>query len=365
MALKAKEVAKILGISASTLSLVVNHKPGISDGTRQKVLRELKEKGFDYLINDEVKTNHVGEYEKNTGRFLESWNHSKVIAFVIYQVKGELLGFNSFFPMIMSGIEKAARQEGYSISFINIHKEEVKDGVKYIRESGCCGYVIFATEMQEEDIVPFKEMGLPFVLLDNNFNDDVNIVKVNNEQGTYIAVKHLVEMGHKKIGYLKSGLPIRSFEERCRMAIQAMNNAGCITPEKYVFEIGYPSENAYINMKTLLKKAKDLPTAFMADNDLVTAGAMKACKELGMKIPEDISFVGFDDRPICTLTEPEMTTVRLSKEYFGAEAVMLLIRMIRGETDLSIRTEINLKLIQRKSVKNLNDVLEKSSETLL
>lgn len=350
MKLKAKEIASILGISPATLSLVVNQKPGISDATREKVISQLQEKGFDYLLENKKK-------EKNDKYEVErkNWEDNNTIAFVIYQVKGELLGFNSFFPMIMSGIERKARQEGYNISFINIQREKIEEGIQYIKDSGCCGYVIFATEMQDEDITPFKRMELPFVLLDNNFNDDVNIVKVNNEQGTYISVKYLREMGHEKIGYLKSGLPIKSFQERCRMAVQAMKTLGCTAPEKYIFEVGYPADDAYLGMKDLLRRVRDLPTAFMVDNDLVAAGAMKACKEFGFRIPEDISFVGFDDRPICTLTEPEMTTVQLPREYFGSEAVSLLIRIIRGETELSVRTEINLRLIKRKSVKNLNE----------
>ncbi|MDO4274569.1 MAG: LacI family DNA-binding transcriptional regulator [Eubacteriales bacterium] len=356
MSLKAKEVAEILGISQATLSLVVNQKPGISDATRQKVLSDLKEKGFEYLLEKKGKKRTVDQNAQNgnNSQMMTEQHQDNTIAFVIYQIKGELLGFNSFFPMIMNGIEKTARQEGYNISFINIQKEQIDEGIDYIKASRCCGYVIFATEMQEEDILPFKEIGLPFVLLDNNFNDDINIVKVNNEQGTYIAVKYLREMGHEKIGYLKSGVPIRSFQERCSMALKAMKELGCISPEKYVFEVGYPIDGAYVKMKDLLRKNKELPTAFMVDNDLVAAGAMKACKEAGLRVPEDISFIGFDDRPICSITEPEMTTVQLPREYFGAEAVNLLIRVIRGETELSVKTEINLKLIKRDSVLKIN-----------
>lgn len=341
MAMKAKEVAEILGISQATLSLVVNNRPGISAHTRQKVLSELKARGFDYLINE---TSEETEAEGTGG-------NSKVIAFVNYRVNGELLEFDSFFPLIINNLERRARKYGYNLSYINVSRFDIENGICNIKASECSGYVIFATEMKEQDMQPFLNLKIPFVLLDNRFNgQDINVVKVNNEQGTYIGVEHLWKKGHRKMGYLRSGVDIDSFDERCMFALKAMHEFGAENPEKYLYTIGYPMEPAYEGMKKLLERNPELPTAFMVDNDLVAAGAMKALKEAGYRVPEDVSFVGFDDRPICFLMEPQLTTVQLPREYFGAEAVEILIRMLNGETDINLKVEVNSKLIERESV---------------
>ncbi len=337
MAYTAKQVAEILGISQATLSLVVNHKPGISDKTRDKVIQELRDRGFDYLLAE------VPEPEISTAR-------SGNIGFIIYRAGMKLLEYDSFFPLIIDGIDSAAKVNGYTISFITIDKSDVQEGIRRIKEANCCGIVIFATEMKEADLQPFIDSKLPFVLLDNHFNNyNINTVEVGNEQGTYRAVRYLYECGHRKIGYLRSDVDINRFLDRRKYAFHAMKEFGIEDPERYEFVIGYPTEVAYQEMKKLLEKNVKLPTAFLSDNDQVAVGAMKACKEYGLRIPEDISFIGFDDRPVCFLSEPQLTTVAIPREDFGAEAVRLLLRGINGDS-IHIRSSICCKLIKRSSV---------------
>lgn len=337
MALKAKEIAELIGVSQATLSLVVNNKQGISAQTRQRVISELKARGFDYLLNGVV----------DDENYISS---RKTIGFVNYRVGGELLGEDSFLPLILDSLETRARKYGYNLAYINISRENVQNEIQNIKLAECQGIAIFATEMKEKDIEPFLKLGIPFVLLDNYYNNlPINTVKVNNEQGTYIAVRYLYELGHRKVGYLQSGVDINSFRERCENALHAMKEFCMESPEKYVWEVGYPFENAYLGMKRLLEHRPELPTAFLADNDLVSAGAMKAVKEAGYQIPDDVSFIGFDDRPICLLVEPQLSTVRLPRQYFGAEAIELLIRILSGDADMQVKLEINTELVLRKS----------------
>ena len=341
MPIRAKDIAEQLGVSTATISLVLNGKPGISEKTRQKVLRGIEELGYGYLIQEQQ----------------ESAEENRTIGFVIYKNNGELLGMNSFFPLILDGIELTARQFGFNLVIINIERKEIESQIQYINDANCAGYVVFATEMQEEEVVFFESLGIPFVLFDNYFiNKWINSVKVNNEQGTYLSVKYLYEMGHRKIGYLGSGLEIRSFIERKKCSFSAMESFGLKGMEKYSFDIGYPHENAEAGMKSVLENTpkEGLPTAFIADNDLVAVGAMQAAKRLGYRVPDDISFVGYDDRPVCTLVEPKLTTIQLPRERFGAEAVERLIHMIQKDGDSCIKLEINGKLMERDSVKRIN-----------
>lgn len=333
---KAKDLAKILGISQATISLVLNNKPGLSDKTRENIVRQINDMGYGYLFRTPP----------------EEPSKSRNIAFITYRNQGELLGFNSFFPLIIDGIESRARLHGYNLNFIQMDKQDIENQIGYIKESACIGYVIFATEMHQEDVEAFLKLKIPFVLLDNSFKDiEVNVVKVNNEHGTYLAVKHLVEMGHKQLGYLSSGVDIESFAERQECAVRAAKKVGL--PEPYVYTIGYPSDQAYEGMIKVLDGKFPLPTAFMADNDLVAVGAMKAARERGFDIPADISFIGYDDRPACTLVEPNLSSILLPRESFGAEAVELLVRLIREKQHPLLEVEINGKLVRRDSVAKL------------
>ena len=336
MVLTAKEIADMIGVSPATLSLVVNNKPGISDRTRQKVINELKKRKFNYLLNELT--------EKDN-------NNRKVIGFVNYRVGGELLGEDSFFPMILDGIENRARKHGYNLTYINISRENARNEIKSIVAAECQGIVLFATEMKKEDMEPFLNLGIPFIILDNHFNSlPINSVKVNNEQGTYIAVEYLYKHGHRKIGYLQSGIDINSFQERYDCARKALEKFSLEIPDKYVWVLGYPMKAAYTEMKRFLLKKSELPSAFLADNDLVAAGAMKAVREAGLRVPEDVSFVGFDNRPICFLTEPGLSTVQLPSQYFGAEAIEMLVRTLEGEDDMQMKLEISTTMVERGSV---------------
>lgn len=342
--MRAKDLAKMIGVSEATLSLVLNRKPGISQKTRDQVTKKIKELGYEYMIQKDEKSANPGV------------TNNKIISFVLFKENGKLLGMNSFFPLILDGIETVARKHGYTLNIINIERSQIDRQLNYIRESGCAGFVIFATEMHEDVVDKFKSLDIPFIVFDNYFKGrELNCVKVNNEQGTYLAVKHLYEMGHRKIGYLSSGIDINSFHERQKHAFEAMEEFGLTECRKYLYTIGYASDHAEEGMTQLLEHIpKDaLPTAFLADNDLVAIGALQALKKNGYEIPKDISIIGYDDRPICTLIEPKLTTIRLPREKFGSASVELLIQEIEEGAKARVTVEINGILVTRETVANL------------
>lgn len=338
--MRAKDLAKMIGVSEATLSLVLNGKPGISQKTRDRVTKKIKDLGYEYMI------------QKNEESISTSINN-KTISFVLFKENGKLLGMNSFFPLILDGIETVARKHGYTLNIINIERSQINSQLGYIKDSGCSGFVIFATEMHEDVIDKFESLNIPFVIFDNYFKDRaLNCAKVNNEQGTYLAVKHLYEMGHRKIGYLSSGLDINSFHERQKRALEAIEDFGLTECKKYLYTIGYANEHAEEGMSQLLEQIskEDLPTAFLADNDLVAIGALQALKKKGYNVPEDISIIGYDDRPICTLVEPKLTTIQLPREKFGSSSVELLIQEIEDKEEARVTIEINGTLVKRDTV---------------
>ncbi|MDD3219921.1 MAG: LacI family DNA-binding transcriptional regulator [Lachnospiraceae bacterium] len=341
--MKAKDLAELLGVSTATISLVLNGKPGISDTMRKSVLKKIRDLGYE----DMIKSDAPNEEESQEA-------HNKVIGFVLFKDGGELLGMNSFFPLILDGIENRARIHGYNLAIINIEKNNIKNEIHYIQDSRCDGFVIFATEMQRESLMPFEKLKIPFVLLDNHFYEKrINTIEVDNELGTFLAVKHLYELGHRKVGYISSGLNINSFKEREFWAKQAMRNMGMEDPEQFSLTTGYPQDKSEQVMDDLIRQGKTNATAYLTDNDIVAIGVVRALSKRGVRVPDDVSVIGYDDRPVCELIEPKLTTVRLPRTDFGAEAVSRLIRQIDGRTTCVTRTKIECSLVERKSTKKV------------
>ncbi len=340
-----KELAAILDVSPATISLVINGKPGISDKTRSRIIAELQSLGYGDLI-------------KPTGQVPTLSPPRRTIGFILYRDAGKMYGLNSFYPLILDSVERTARTFQYNLVVINIEQREIERQIQYISEANCVGFVIFAPEMQEKDLFIFEKLNIPFVILDNYFVDkNVNSVKINNEQACYLTVKHLTSLGHSRIGYLSSGLPFQTFIERREYSKKYLLHYGISQFEKNTFEIGYPIDQAIIGMKKVLEnyKKEELPTAFLADNDLVAIGAMDAAKEMGYILPDDFSFIGNADRPISSLIEPKLTTTRIPHDRFGTEAVFQLIQQLENPNIKSYtKVEINCELVVRGSVKDLS-----------
>ena len=340
--LKGKEIAEELGISPATLSLIANNKPGISEETRKRVISQLIERGYDYVLSEEVLKPRISE------------NAVKNIGFVIYRETGDLLENNSFFPLIMDGMEFAARSHGYGLNYINVYQKSIDQDLQYISDSGCAGFVLFSTELHRKDVDRFRKLGIPFVILDNYFRGcEINCVTVGNEEGIFSAMRYLVQRGHRKIGYLKSGIDIDSFKERYQCAVSAAKEMEAEPLERYCWTIGYPIEQAAKGMAKLLEDHPDLPTAFLSDNDLVSIGAMRALRGAGYRVPEDVSLIGYDDRPVCTMTQPQLTSVRIPRNAFGGESVELIIRLIEGHVRGCVKTEVYCDIAERNSVADL------------
>ncbi len=334
---RAKDIAAMLNLSPAAVSLVLNNKPGVSEEVRHTVLDKIKELGCEYLLK-------------------RITPNGKTIGFVIYKRHGRIIGQSPFFSLLIESIDNHARKHGYSITIIHIDKTSLLESqIEYIKSCNCAGLIIFATEMLSEDLSEIKALNIPFVITDNYFVEEaVDSVAINNEQGTYEAVRHLYEMGHRKIGYLHSKIYLTSFQERKQYFFAALKKFGIKGMEKYVYSVGYPEDETCSDFIKILNTTKDLPTALFADNDIIAYGAMKALKEKGLRIPDDISIIGFDNRPTCLMTEPMLTTIDVPKDVFGALAVSALINKIESKYDGFLKTEIGTSLISRDSVKHLD-----------
>jgi len=337
-----KEIAQQVGISPAALSLIINHKPGVSDATRSRVLDQLKDMGYEELI----KKAPLSEPSNN-------------ICFIIYKRHGEVLDNHPFFLLLMENIEAQARTYGYHILLSTIDKRQpIEPQINRIDELHAQGAIIFATEMFDEDMSAFESMLLPFVALDNDFTRlSCNTVSINNQMGTYQAIDYLIKNGHQTIGYLKSQTRISSFKERHWGYDLALNHFQLSFLPENIWTVHYTEEGSYRDIRQILEtSSRQLPDAFVCDDDTTAVGAIRAFTEKGIRVPEDISIIGFNDRPTCEVTTPPLTSVNVSKKAFAIEAVDELMRLLQHPVSQSAdnrsrKIRIGTKLIIRESVR--------------
>ncbi len=307
-----KELAQKLNISPATLSLILNDKPGISDATRKKVLKQLASMGYGDMIR------------KNTPK-------TGNLCFVVYKKHGEILDHHPFFLLLMEGLEAQARKYGMNLLFYTVDcRQPTEPQIRSLNELDAKGMVVFATEMLPEDAAFFRQLNRPVVVLDNAFIClDLDAVAINNEMGMFQAVEHLVSLGHREIGCFRSGRRISSFEERER-AFQNAMAAFSLTPrEEQIVTLSYTEQKSYQDFKAYLTGKPALPTAFVSEDDTMSIGAMQALQEAGFRVPEDVSLVGFNNRPNCETVQPGLTTIDVPKQSFGIAAIDALVQLIQ------------------------------------
>ncbi|MFT4007216.1 MAG: substrate-binding domain-containing protein, partial [Lacrimispora sp.] len=176
-------------------------------------------------------------------------------------------------------------------------------------------------------------------------------VLINNVQGAYRATNYLIEKGMTEVGYLRSSYPIGNFAERADGYYKALRHHHLPTSHPFVHDLTPSMEGAYLDMIHILREKPVMAQAYFADNDLIAAGAMRALKEFGFRIPEDISIIGFDDMPICDFLDPPLTTMEVPKKRLGELAMKQLVQKISKEPKLTVKIEVSVKLHERKSVR--------------
>lgn len=333
MSISSKELAEILGVSPSSVSIALNGKSGISDETREMILKAAE----DYDLRRSKRRSSQAQF----------------INLVIYKKHGLVYGDTAFFSAVIEGISTHTAELGYNLQISYFYgNQNQEEQMKILRMSDCAGLILLATEMLREDILPFLDLPQPMVVLDSYYEDlNLDCVVINNVCGAYLATRHLLESGHRRIGHIASSVTINNFAEReigFAKAVAEYPDCVCST-----VRVSSTQEGAYCDMSAFLDTKPHLPTAFFADNDIIAVSCIRALKEHGYQIPDDISFVGFDDMPLSYVVSPKLTTIHVAKETFGQRAVARLVEKIRKMERVSLRIAVNPTLTLRDSVKIL------------
>lgn len=330
-----RTISEMTGFSTATVSNALNNKRGVNRETSEKILKAAREIGY-----------------------LDSPGICQV-KLVTYIDNGSIVNESPFFSMLMAGVEAECRQ--LNIDTVSYHIQRTDPNYSnYLSEllnEQNSALLILATELDGREAARLKEAASPIVILDNWYEDQpFDAVLIDNADAAYRAVSHLIEMGHTRIGHLRGKFEIKNFYYRRQGYLRAMSEHGIKAEPKFTMPLSTGMESSCADMAALLEKGPELPTAFFADNDMIALGAMRALQQAGYQVPRDVSIVGFDDLPFCSISSPPLTTVKVHNYQMGRAAVRRLMEIVDNGAEYCSKIQIRSSFVQRESVRNLKDV---------
>lgn len=329
MKVSMKTISEATGFSTATVSNALNHKQGVNAQTAEKVF----------------------EAARRLGYFTE--NKVSKIKFVIYKKNGLIVEDTPFFQIMTAGAEAECRSHGMEMVLCNLDRRDLNfaEQLRWIQNDKSAAVILLGTEMMDEDTDLIRGLSVPFIVIDYwNADMSYNSLLINNVDAARLATEYLIHKGHREIGYLRGDYRICPFLNRASGYRSALRRANIPLREEYIFTLQPTIDGARTDMKRHLAAGRKLPTAFFADNDMIALGAMKAMTDHGIRIPEDVSIIGFDDLPFSSVSAPPLTTLRVPKQEMGRAAVRRIMELLQTGEDLCIKQQVLTTFIERESV---------------
>lgn len=311
------DIAKKLGISASTVSRALSDHPDIKDETKKKVQQLADE--FYY------KPNSIAQSLKN--------NRTTIIGVIVPEIK------HDFFSSAISGIEEVAYHAGYTIivcqSNENFEREVVNTNSLINQRVAGIAASISQNTINGDHFKSVVARGIPLVFFDRACNDvAVSKVIIDDEKSAFNAVSHLIAKGYKRIAHFTGPRDLEICKLRLKGYSNALAESNISLQDALICYSGLHEIDGYNSMDRLIKE-NNLPDAIFAVNDPVAIGAFQRIKEAGLRIPEDIGIVGFSNNKITALVDPPLTTVNQPSFEMGKKSAELLIEMIESGKQLA------------------------------
>jgi LacI family transcriptional regulator len=262
MSITVKEIAEIANVSTATVSMVINNKPGISSPTRRKVLSIVESHGY-----------NISPLKSSLAQ------NNGTIQLTIYKKHSQVVADTAFFEALIAGIESKTSMSGYQLTIKSVTGHVLSNDLMGTEGNGHSvdSILLLGTEMEQDDMLNVQKLDLPVLVLDACFMGiNSNYVVIDNINGVYMGVNHLIDNGHRRIGYLQSSVTIQNFLERYEGYLKALTASNIHCNSDFTVPLLPTIEGAYNDMLAYLSGNSELPTAFFADNDIIAFGAMKA-----------------------------------------------------------------------------------------
>jgi LacI family transcriptional regulator len=329
------DISKKTGFSPTTVSKALNNYPDVSDKTKKIILEKARELGY-------IPNSHA--------RILitkKSWTIG-----VLFDEKLNVGIKHPFFSAVIESFKKNIESKGYDLLFISKDIGGKKTTyLDHCRIRGVDGVIIISSDFNNEQIQELIDSDIPCVLIDIESNK-ASTVYSDNIQGCYLAVDYLYSLGHRKIAHIYGSQDTFAGNIRFNGFINALEKFKLEKNDDYLVDGGYFSfDGGYKAMKKLLK-LEDLPTAVFVSGDLMAIGAISAINEKGLRVPDDVSIVGYDDLDICKYVTPKLTTIRQNTNLIGENAADVLINAI-DKKNARTSVIVPVELVVRDSCKSL------------
>lgn len=336
-----KEIANNVGVSVGTVSRVLNHDStiSVSDETKIKIFEIAEEMQYKTL-NQRKSLIKSKEIKLRVG-IVEMYSHSEQLQ-------------DPYYLLLRSVVDKECFDN--EIEVVNVYKSD--EGYKYIGNEEISGLIAIG-KFNRNDIKMLKKISHNIVFLDSTPDEqNFDSVNVNFKLGTYKALDYLLELGHREIGYIGSFNTLDDFKEksmdnRLKYYTDYMKKKELYKKENIVDTKEMTTIAGYEVMKNFISNNQKLPTAFFVGNDTTATGVLKALYEKNIKVPEDISIIGFNDLIASQYTIPPLTTVRVHIEHLASASVDLMLEKINKNRSYCKKVIIPSELVIRESTKSL------------
>jgi LacI family transcriptional regulator, repressor for deo operon, udp, cdd, tsx, nupC, and nupG len=308
------DVAKRAGVSIGTVSRVVNNRDRVHPETRERVLQAIRE--LDYHANA-------------LARGLAA-QQTDTLGLVIPQVN------DPFFYQIVRGVEESANSSGYSLLIASQPRDPSEHRYLRLFQRGRVDAMVLASiDINKHDIFQIIKQGMPIVLVQLDVGMSIPTFLADNYGGGRALTEHLLEHGYRRLGFITGTNYTSDSRERLRGMRDALAEQSLEIPSSYIVQGDYLRDSGYQAMRQLLDLPKP-PEAVFAANDQMAIDAIKAIQEHGLRVPEDIAVVGFDDIPMASYVSPSLTTVHQPVYELGWHAAQMALEMIKtAEDDVS------------------------------
>jgi len=323
------EIARRANVSTATVSRTLNQSGPVKAATARKVWRAVTE--LNYVPNSHARTLVSGR--------------SRIIGVIVSDIT------NPFFPELLRSFETLAAEKQYDLIVTSTDYETTRMTacLRRMLERKVDGVAMMTSEMDLGVIKELSRRGVPIVFMDvGQVGPKMSHVMIDYGNGVRQAVDHLAGLGHKRMAFISGPLELHSARTRRQAFLEGMRGHGIEPDKKLVREGTHTAEGGREAMTALLRLSKR-PTAVVCSNDWTAIGALNAIAAAGLRVPQDISLVGFDDIPLASYTNPPLTSVRMSASDVGTVAFRALFGLVSGERVEGDVYQIPTELIARAS----------------
>ncbi|HCE2244738.1 TPA: substrate-binding domain-containing protein [Vibrio parahaemolyticus] len=331
-----KDIAKLAGVSTSTVSHVINKTRFVSEEISERVNNAAKELNY-YAPSALARSLKV--------------NRTKTIGMLV------TTSTNPFFGEVVKGVERSCYHKGYSLILCNTEgdNERMRQSINTLLQKRVDGLILMCSSLEGERIDVFERYpDIPVVVMDWGpmlFTSDK--IQDNSLRGGYLAAKYLIDCGHTEIGCITGPLIKHQAQMRYEGYKRAMNEAGLEFNANWIIESDFECEGGYQAFKKMAERGT-LPSSIFVSNDMMAMGVINAANELGIKVPDALSIIGYDDIHIAKFMSPSLTTIHQPKYRLGQAAVETLVRRLDDKSNEAQVVQLEPTLVVRNSVTNFS-----------